>query len=257
MSMNRWACVAGVALSFVGVSGPTAHAQMDAPGADAASDLPDGFEVLERSIEAHGGYERQKALKSTRFEGEFKMQFPGMGQPMSGAIIVTRAAPNKQRVQIDLPPFGKVDQGTDGEAAWSEQPGMGLRILEGEELEAAVRDADFYEKLEPRKTYSAAETLGVSEIEGQRCYEVRVTSNDGDDSTQHFSIETGLLVKTSGENEAIVFTGYKTVKGIAVASVMKVLVSSPQGEMTQTITFNKIEIDPELPASAFDTPGSF
>ena len=76
-------------------------------GAAAASTtLPDGFEVLDKHVEAVGGYEQNKKFKSIRMSGTFKM--PAMN--IEGTIEINNKAPSSAVIKVDLGAMGNVEQ---------------------------------------------------------------------------------------------------------------------------------------------------
>lgn len=196
-------------------------------------------------------------MTSSRYAGEFSMQFPGFPQAMTGTIEIIRAAPSKQRVIVELGALGTVDQGTDGKVAWSLQPGGGVQMLEGEDLEREIRDADFYARLMPRERFASAENRGVVEVEGEDCYELVLTEKDGESSTEYFSVETGYRIKSVTGSQFVVYSDYKAFDGVIVPCSLQINVMQGEQTLQQNLTLSTIEIDPEFAGDAFDAPGTF
>lgn len=240
------------------VVAPGASAQ---PEQRADADLPDGFEVLERALEALGGVEKLRKPKTTRSVGTFEM--PSMG--FSGPITIMRASPNKMRLIIEIPGVGQVDQGTDGAVAWTAQPGAGTQMLEGDEKAAMLRNADIERRFTPRKSFSKAETVGIETIRGEEAYRLELETLEGESRVEFFSVETGLQLRevttetTNGFSieRATDYLEYAEFDGVKVPMKMLITMRTPQGEMVQHITFSSYEEDAELEAGAFAAPGSF
>lgn len=254
--MNRVA-IAGLALCVLG--GPAVCAQMEAEApATASAALPTGFEVLARAVEALGGEKRLREIKSTRYAGKFEMRVPGMPQELSGTIQILRQAPNKQRVLVDLQPLGKVDQGTDGKSAWVMQPGQALQMLEGDALKKEIADAAFYSRLEPQARFTSAETQGRVDVNGESCYELVLTDSIGGEvSTEFYSVESGLRLKSVTGPQTVTYSDYKEFEGSVVPCRLDISVQIGEQSMQQLIILAEVEIDPELSFDAFDAPGSF
>lgn len=246
--------------SVVGAAGfvsPAVSAQEGAPaGSVEAEALPEGFEVLDRAIAAAGGEKAFRKIKSSRMQGTFSMENPGMpGQTISGEVVMMRAAPNKMRLKIDIPQAGVVDQGTDGEVAWMQQPGMGLRMLDGQEKAEVLSQADYYRSLTPRKQYETAKTTGVEEIDGEPAYRVELTEKEtGRETVEFFSVASGLRLRLSGAEQQIDYREYEEHGGIQLPMLLVLRVNTPFGELEQELRFQEIEQNAELKAASFAPP---
>ncbi|GAB5497270.1 MAG: hypothetical protein Phyf2KO_23500 [Phycisphaerales bacterium] len=229
-----------------------------AEGAAVAQNLPDGFEILEKHVEAIGGEKAWKKHTGVRMEGTFDMPAFGMG----GTVLINMQAPNKRAMVINVEGMGVIKQGTNGEVAWNTQmPGTPPTILEGEDAKDEIKEADFYGDIYPRKKYASAETVGEFTLDDKKVYKVKLVTADGDHLESMFDIETGLLLRQSfkaSEDAAsfsteTVFKSYKDLgDGIMMASELEIV--TPQ--FSQTITMDSIELDPEFESTTFDPPGA-
>lgn len=250
--------LAMAAALLAGHSASQASATGAAAGATVATELPDGFEVLERHVEAIGGEKSWKNIEGVRMEGTFDM--PSFG--LTGSVLINMQAPNKRAMLIDVEGMGEIKQGTNGVVAWNTQmPGTPPTILEGEDAEDEIKEADFYGDIYPRKKYASAETVGTFKLDDKDVYKVKLETTDGDHLEAMFDIETGLLLRQSfkaSEDDAsfsteTIFKSYKDLgDGVKMASVLEIV--SPQ--FTQTITMTEIELDPEFESTTFDPPGA-
>lgn len=221
--------------------------------AEAAADLPDGFEILERHVEAIGGAEAGKALQGVRMAGTMAM--PAMG--MSGSITVSAAPPAKQLIEITIAGMGNMTQGTDGERAWAIQGGQTMFMPEAQAKEM-VESADFAARYAPRERYTSATTTGTETLDGTEVYVVELVSTNGAESIAYYSVETGLqhAEKTRSApgsttfSAEVTFLDYKEVNGMQFAGTMKMI----QQGFAQEITFETIEVNPEFTAGTFDAP---
>lgn len=230
-----------------------------AEGAAVAQNLPDGFEILEKHVEAIGGEESWKKHKGVRMVGTFDM--PAFG--LTGDVLINMQAPNKRAMVINVEGMGEIKQGTNGVVAWNTQmPGTPPTILEGEDAEDEIKEADFYGDVYPRKKYASAETVGEFTLDDKKVYKVKLETTDGDHLEAMFDIETGLMLRqsfksseddTSFSTETL-FKSYEDLgDGVMMANVLEIV--TPQ--FTQTITMTEIELDPEFDSTTFDPPGAF
>ncbi|MEO1534230.1 MAG: hypothetical protein AAFS11_01530 [Planctomycetota bacterium] len=256
---NHTTRFAAMLLMSAGLSMP-AVAQAGAPAeaaATAAADLPDGFEILERHVEAIGGAEAGKTLKGVRMTGALAM--PAMG--MSGSIVISAAPPAKQLLEISITGFGSMVQGTDGEKAWASQPGGQPVMVPEPQAAAMIEGANFEARYQPRKRYESATTTGTETMDGTEVYVVELVTKTGEESVGFYSVETGLQhaektrIAPGSETfgNEVTFLDYKDYDGMKFAATMKMV----QQGFAQEITFEKVELNPEFDAGTFDAPGDF
>lgn len=222
----------------------------------AQSTLPDGFAVLDRHAEAIGGEERNKEIKGLRVSGSFKM--PVMN--IDGSIIISSKAPASTLIQVDLGVMGQVIQGTNGSVVWASQPGMETQVIEGAQADQLKHQARFYAAVEPRETYSSAETVGIVDHKGTKCYKVNLVTTWDQHEVALYEVESGLLRKVSirANAETDLFTNetefsdYKEVEGVMYAHTIELLNNGIQ----QFMAFDTIEVDPEFDKGLFTPPGA-
>lgn len=228
------------------------------PTTHSSADLPDGYAVLDRYVEAIGGVEANKAVTGVQMVGTFDM--PAMG--ITGNLTINMQAPNKRVMVIDVTGFGAIHQGTDGTVAWTTmQPGTPPTMLEGEELQEQIEDADFYSRINPRETYTSAENVGVFTHGDVKVYKVKLVDKGGTHSEALYEVESGLLRKQSFKEtpESVAFateTEFNDYRPLndKIRMPYELAVSSPQFE--QTITFTAITLDPDFAEGTFDAPGA-
>ena len=150
--------------------------------------------VVTRFIDALGGEDAIRSHTSMMMKG--KMEMPAMG--MSGETTIVQAAPDKMIMNIELPGFGSMNNGALGDVAWADSPMTGAQLLDGEMKRQAQLQADFYSSLNYADTYPTMETVELGEYAGQSAYQLRLVDAAGQESTQWFSEESGLLIGTKG-----------------------------------------------------------
>ena len=213
-------------------------------------------EIIDSYLEAIGGVENWQALTSTRME----VTMSQMGMNMQGVMI--QAPPNKQRIEINA--MGReIIQAYDGETAWTINPfagGTEAQLMPPESAEQFTRQSyenDFINYAE--KGHSIA-YLGQQEVEGVKCYELKMTDSDGVESFNYFDSETMLLImqktyipngQLAGEAVETYFSNYQENDGLWVPT----LTESKSGGSTQlSITINKVEYNLEMDESVFAFP---
>ncbi len=222
--------------------------------AQPASNLPDGFKVLEDCVEAIGGEKAYRQHKSEQLTGTISI--PVLGA--SGTVVLMREASTKTRVDIELEGLGKISQGTNGEVAWRAQLDMPAEILEGEEASSMLREANYYAPVEPRKTYTAATTTGKVTFDGVECYRVELVTSWGAHQVGLFEVETGLHRKISTRDAEgsdtftteTTYSDYRKIKGVKRPYKLEIKAAG----MTQVIAFDKIELGTKFGKGTFDQP---
>ncbi|HEV3048870.1 MAG TPA: hypothetical protein VGX50_01095, partial [Longimicrobium sp.] len=212
-----------LAAVLAAVAGPPARAQQ----------LPPARQIVDRHVQAIGGRPALARFQQRRIVSETTLP--------NGATMTAdayQAAPNKTFVRTELPGVGTVLAGHDGAVAWSSDPARGARALGGDELGEALRQAEFWEYLDPAAAYRSLETVGEKTVGGRPCWEVRMVHASGAEAHGCFDKESGLLAQTSTQAGAmrldVTISEYRDFDGIRMPSRM---VTSIMGqEMTTTIT---------------------
>jgi hypothetical protein len=150
--------------------------------------LPSGREILERYAEAVGGKEAFKKHHSQHATGSVQMP----GQQIKGKMEVFAARPNKLVMKVTMPGIGETATGFNGEVAWANNPLLGPMLLEGKQKDQIATQADFDQALHDPDHYKTMNVLGVEEFNGEQCYKMKLVHRTGFDSTEYFSVKTGL-----------------------------------------------------------------
>lgn len=221
----------------------------------APQDLPSPQSIIERYVEAVGG---EKAIRAT--EGIHQvgtMEMPAMG--MSAELEIYLAPPNKMLMKMVLPQVGAINTGFNGEIGWIENPMTGPMLMEGEQLEQAIEQADFYSDLNYSSRYASMETVGIVEFAGEQAYKVALVDQDGDQTTEYFSVDSGLKVGFEAEQASEMGTvlvvtelhDWKEVDGRMVpATTLAKMMGQEMSMKIDTISFEAIAPEVfEVPAS--------
>jgi outer membrane lipoprotein-sorting protein len=216
-------------------------------------------EIIAKNIEAKGGLEKLKAVKTMRISGKMMMG-PGMEAPM----VIETARPNKMRVEFTFQGMTGI-QAYDGTTGWMVMPFMGKKdpeAMSGDDLKQAEDQADIDGPLvDYKEKGNQVEYQGKSEIEGTPVHKLKVTKKNGDVATLYLDADSFLEIKAEGKTKIrgqeiegeTTFGDYKEVGGMVFAHSIQSKMKGGPGP-GQTITFEKIEINPDIPASRFEMP---
>lgn len=182
------AALATIALAVIilaiGVSFSNAEKPAKTPTAD---------QILDKYVAATGGlaaYDKEKnsVSKST-------LAIPAAG--ISLDVTVYSARPNKFRSIAQSPAIGVFDRGTDGTVFWDKSTMQGARVLEGNELAEAMREAIFEGLVYWRAQHDSVALAGVDTVAGSQCYKVVMKAKGEKPRMLYFDQKSGLLVKTT------------------------------------------------------------
>ncbi|MGP1273094.1 MAG: hypothetical protein ACTS22_07155 [Phycisphaerales bacterium] len=245
-----------MAAGLVGVAGAQDGTAPAETQERATAELPDGFVLLEKHLEASGGAEAGLALEGVRMAGSFSM--PAMG--INGEITISFKAPSMQIIEINLGAMGAMVQGTDGTVAWaSPQPGLEPEVVTGPQAEQLLQQGRFKDRYAPRELYTEAVTVAKDEIDGEPYYRVELKDKNGEESVALFHAGTGLQHKEMTRvapnaptfASEVTFLDYRTVDGLVFPFKMVIA----QGPMEQEVVFTEIEVNPDYAEGAFSPPG--
>lgn len=123
------------------------------------------------------------------------MEMPQMG--LKASMESYAAAPAKIYVAMESEGLGTMESGGNGEVYWERSMMTGPKIKQGEELAVARREAMFHGLLKWQELYSEAETVGIDSVDGQPCYQVKLTPFEGRPEMHCYGLESGLLLKST------------------------------------------------------------
>lgn len=153
-----------------------------------AQALPTAAALAARHDSLVGGREALERLSSIRYLGTFTIAAAGIDAPLE----ILKRKPNQYLFRTALGDVGEVLQGFDGVTAWSVQPGQAPRILVGDDSAQAAEQADFFGDLHDLSKFATAETVGETDFEGRRAWEVRLVRPSGDTLFEYFDVRSGL-----------------------------------------------------------------
>jgi hypothetical protein len=157
-----------------------------------AAALPTAAAVHARYVEALGGREALARQMFRRAVG--RVELPAQG--ITGAIEIAAAAPDRMRTRVEIPGLGEILQGFDGTTSWIVNPAAGPMVQSGRALDQARQMADFHFLLHPERWVDSMEIVGAAEFGGRAVYELRIVLKTGEEYTEYYDRENGLLAGT-------------------------------------------------------------
>ena len=220
---------------------------------NAAASLPPAKEIIARFVKEIGGKDAFDKIQSQHMKGKFEM----VGQGITGDLEVFAKRPDKLFMKITLPPLGDLMQGFDGKVGWSLNPATGPMVLEGKMLEESREQARFDSTLHSEEDYTSMETLEKTQFEGKECYKLKLVRKSGQEVTEYYDTQTGLLAGSAEKQDTplgiIAATGltsdYKKYGDILFATK----VTQKMGPLAQVLTFSTMELN-NVDDSVFELP---
>ena len=217
-------------------------------------------ELVARNLQAKGGVEKIKALRTLRATGKVQ-QGTLIFQVENDAM-----APNNLRQNYTLQGMTAV-QAYDGSTAWKIDPFGGRRdpeIMGEEEMRDMVEDANF---AGPLVDYEAQgnriEFLGKDTLDGDEVYRLKVTLKNGDLYYYYLDPETFLEVRmervqyiNGSVKESVIECGsYKLVAGVYLPFTYEAG-SKQHPEYRSKITYEKIVPNVAMDPAEFKMPAA-
>jgi hypothetical protein len=159
---------------------------------------------------------------------------------------------------MEIPGIGTFLTGVKDGVAWDQSDLMGPRTKSGLERAEALREARFNATAAWRELYPKVETVGEEAVNGEECYKVSMTPEEGPAEIIYLSQKTGLGLKIAamastqmGDVDVeILFSEYKDFGGILTPSKF----TEKTAGQEIVITIQSLDINTEIPASQFDFP---
>ena len=218
-------------------------------------------ELVQKNIEAKGGLEKIKAIKSIRVTGRSTQ-----GGGFNATVSQENERPNQVRETFSFQGMTAV-QAYDGHTGWAIQPFGGKKdpMLMGEDdLRDLLIDADFDGPLvDYQAKGNTVEYLGHDTVDGDDALRLKVTLKNGDiiyyyldpDTYLEIRKETQEFIRGSVRENATELGSYKPVNGVMFPYS---IASGPKNDPSswQTITVEKIEVNVPIPESDFAVPAT-
>jgi len=240
-----WKVLQPVFLLFVVTAGVTGAQTVD--------------EIIAKNIQARGGLEKLKAVKSLRTtvkfsDGSFRAQFRQENK-----------RPEKVREEFIVQGMAQI-QAYDGKAGWQISPFGGRKdpdLLSQDDVKSLIVDGDIDGPLVDYKEKGhKAELVGHDSMEGTDCFKIKVSMKNGDtryyyldtDSYLELKIEVQTTIRGALQESEMYYGDYEQVNGIYYPFAVE---QAQKGSSSrQQFSVEKIEQNVELDDARFAMPAA-
>jgi outer membrane lipoprotein-sorting protein len=217
-------------------------------------------ELVAKNLEAKGGIEKIKAIKSFKYTAKFQQG------SFTAKFAEEAKAPDSLREMFTIQGMTQI-QAFDGTTGWQISPFEGRRdpeMLGEDDLRDISEDADFYGPLvDYKEKGNTVEYLGHDTVDGDDVYRLKITLKNGDIIYMYLDPDTFIEIRTERQQfirgavrETQTDLGsYKQVAGVYFPFS---IASGPKSRPDQkaTVTIDKMEANIEIPDSAFKMPSA-
>jgi outer membrane lipoprotein-sorting protein len=218
-------------------------------------------EIVKKVLEARGGIDKIKAVESQRVTGRISFS-----RGVEGTFVVELKRPLKMHIEISVEGQNIIRVYDGRSSGWMINPfaeTKDAQPLSSEDLKNISDESDFDGPLVDYKTKgNQIELTGKENLDDKPVYRLKLTNKNGDVRFYFFDASSFLLLKwegirKTGEQELpweSFFSDFREVQGLKYA--FRIDQGSPGTEIKQTLTAEKIEINPPLDDSRFAKPQS-
>jgi hypothetical protein len=130
-------------------------------------------------------------------------------------------------------------------------------VLEGKALEQSREQARFDAVLHDASEYKSMQTVERTTFEGKECYKLKLVRRSGQEVTEYYQVDTGLLAGSAETQE----TPLGPIAATAIASdyrkfgdvLFATRLVQKMGPLSQVMTFEKMEFN-TVEDAKFDLP---
>ncbi|HYL85568.1 MAG TPA: outer membrane lipoprotein-sorting protein [Candidatus Angelobacter sp.] len=218
-------------------------------------------EIVKKAIAARGGLEKINAVQSERISGRVSL-----AQGIEGTVVLELQRPHKLHSEI-MVEGQKVVRVYDGKSSgWTVNPfaeNKEVQPMPEEELKGMSEESDLDGPLVDYKAKGEQiELAGKEELDGKAVYHLKLTAKDGDVRSYFLDAATFLTVKWQGirkiEDQAMPWesnlSDYRDVDGLKFP--FKIDQGSPGTPYQQSLTIEKVEVNPKIEESHFAKPAA-
>ena len=217
-------------------------------------------ELVNKNIQAKGGIDKIKAIKSIRLTGKLDG-----GSGFTAATLQENQRPNLLRETFSLQGMTAV-QAYDGSTGWQIQPFGGHKdpeLMGEDDLRDLLLDADFDGPLvDYKEKGNTVEYLGHDTVDGDDALRLKVTLKNGDiiyyyldpDTYLEIRKEVQQFIRGSIRDRVFELGSYKPVGGVMYPfSISQGTKAHPNA---QTTTVEKMEVNVAVDSAAFALPAA-
>jgi hypothetical protein len=216
-------------------------------------------EIIAKNIQARGGIDKIKAVKTVRLTG--KINDGGF----RATVVQENRRPNKIRQEFIIQGMAQVEA-YDGKAAWQVSPFEGRKdpnLLSADDTKHLIEDADIDGQLvDYRNKDHHAELMGHDSVEGTDCYKIKLIMANGDvhyyyidtDTFLELKIETERTIRGTVQYGETILGDYEQVDGVYYPFAMD---QGEKGSQFHTrITVEKVEVNVPIEDTRFTMPAT-
>ena len=217
-------------------------------------------ELVAKNIQAKGGMDKIKAIKTLRLSGKFQQDI------FTAKTGEEAKAPDKLREMFTIQGMTAI-QAYDGTTGWQISPFQGRKdpeLLGEDDLRDIVEDADFYGPLvDYQEKGNSIAYLGHDAIDGDDVYRLKVTLKNDDIIYYYLDPDTYLEIRTDKQQfirgavkETVTDLGsYKLVDGVYYPFSIE---SGPKNhpEAKSKVTISSIEANVPINDADFQMPAA-
>ncbi len=215
-------------------------------------------EIVAKHIEAMGGADKWKALKSMEMKNKFSVQ----GMDIDSKTVIV----NGKSLRTDISVMGQeIISAINGETGWAQQPAMMGGTGEPEDMPGALIKESRKQVnlggslLNYKDNGSTVELVGKEKLDGVDVYHLKLTEKNGDITNLFLSTANFYTLKSSGKRNIqgkdidaeVNFSNFKQVEGLTFPFTMET--ASPMGGM-MTIETETIKLNPTIDEAIFKKP---
>jgi outer membrane lipoprotein-sorting protein len=214
-------------------------------------------ELINKNIQAHGGLEKLKAIKSVKMTGKMSME-GGLEAPFT----FQKKRPDKIRIEFTIQGLTGI-QAYDGATAWQLMPFTGSKDpqkMPEDDRKDIIEQADFDGPLVDYKAKgNSVEYVGKEDVEGTETHKLKLSLKNGDVRYLFLDPETGLemkataMIKREGVEATVesFFGDYKEVSGVIFPYAIEQKMAGKPGPQ---FSVQNVELDVDLADSLFMMP---
>ncbi len=214
-------------------------------------------EIISKNLQARGGLEKIRAVKSVRAsgklsQGDFRAKF-----------VQENLRPNRVREEVTIQGMSQIEA-YDGHVGWRVSPFEGRKdadMLSADDVKGLMVDADLDGQLvDYRNKDHRAEYLGHDLVEGTDCYKIKLTLSNGDArifyidtvSNLEIMVESQRKIRGTVRYSETYYGDYELVDGVYYPFAIEV---GEKGSHERTkFAMNKVEVNVPVAANRFSVP---
>jgi predicted Zn-dependent peptidase/phosphotransferase system IIB component len=217
-----------------------------------AQAVPEGMtpvKVVDQYINALGGEKNLMNIKDITTKLSMSMQGMNMNQ------VIYKKVPDKYAMEMSM--NGNTIQklvfnGTSGKTSGMQ----GNADLTEEQIASLKYSIPIFPDLQYKDPGFNLEMKGIEDVDGQKAYNVVVTTPDGNKKQEYYAVDTGLKIRTvstmtspQGEiTQTIDYSDYKEVNGVMFPFALKQSV----GPRSFDLKVDSIEVNTNIPDDTFE-----